>query len=65
MYKKFGLNLSIGSQDIEGKLNYDGMTGRKRERMMDMVNPVKIVNPVKMPQNVITETSHVTRKPAF
>ena len=31
VYTKFGLILSIHSQDIEQKLNYHGMTERERE----------------------------------
>ena len=38
VYIKFGLNWPIIFQDIEQKLNYDGMT--ERERMTDGVNPV-------------------------
>ena len=40
VYTKFGLNWYIRFQDIEQKLNDDGMTERITERMVDRVNPV-------------------------
>ena len=38
VYAKFGLNRSIRFQDIEQKLNYDGITEGRKERKTDRVN---------------------------
>ena len=40
VHKKFGLILSIHSQDIEKNLNYDGMTEIQNYRRTDRAIPV-------------------------